>query len=99
MNYLLTLFNKERHLLEMEIDKATNLEQVVKLIHKRIDAIEQAYIGELNISQVRLASFFLETLRQSIAALAAANASQEVAPKRKRQRLQRKNFFPVFQYR
>ncbi|HIK27383.1 MAG: hypothetical protein N3E45_13470 [Oscillatoriaceae bacterium SKW80] len=76
MNNLLTLFNKERHLLEMEIDKATNLEQVVKLIHERIDAIERAYIGELNISQVRLASFFLETLRQSIAALAAANTIQ-----------------------
>ncbi len=83
MNTLLTLFNKERHLLEIEIDKATNLDRVVKLVHERIDAIERAYIGELNVSQVRLASFFLETLRQSIAAIAAANAIREVAPQTK----------------
>jgi hypothetical protein len=72
MKTLITLFGKERNQLETEIDKATNLEQVVQLVQSRLDNLERNYIGELSVAQVRLASFFLDTLRQSIATLTAA---------------------------
>lgn len=83
MKTLLTLFGKERNGLEKEIDKATSLDQVVKLVQNRIDNLERVYIGELNVSQVRLATFFLDTLRQSIATLTAANSTEVASPQTK----------------
>lgn len=79
MKTLLTLFSEERNQLQTEIDKTISVEQVVKLVQNRLDKFERIYISELNVAQVRLASFFLDTLRQSIATLAAANFIQ-VAP-------------------
>lgn len=76
MKTLITLFGKERNQLETEIDKATNLEQVVQLVQSRLDNLERNYIGELSVAQIRLASFFLDTLRQSIATLTAANETR-----------------------
>lgn len=80
MKTLLTLFSTGRNELETEIEKATTPEQVVKLVQSRIDGLEKSYIASLNVSQVRLASFFLETLRQSISTLTAANESQISQP-------------------
>lgn len=80
MKTLLTLFSTGRNELETEIEKATTPEQVVKLVQNRIDGLEKSYIASLNVSQVRLASFFLETLRQSISTLTAANESQISQP-------------------
>jgi hypothetical protein len=73
MKTLLTLFSKERSELQTAIDQAIRPEQVVKLVQNRLDNLEKSYIGELSVAQVRLASFFLETLRQSIGTLTAAN--------------------------
>ncbi|NEQ24235.1 MAG: hypothetical protein F6K28_34970 [Microcoleus sp. SIO2G3] len=81
MKTLLTLFSKERSKLETEIEKANNPEQVVKLVQNRLDDLERNYIGELSITQVRLASFFLDTLRQSIGTLTAANETRISQPK------------------
>ncbi|MBE9128002.1 MULTISPECIES: hypothetical protein [unclassified Coleofasciculus] len=80
MKTLLTLFSKERSELAKEIDKATSPEYVVKLVQKRLDNLEKNYIGELSVAQVRLASFFLDTLRQSAATLAAANETNISEP-------------------
>ena len=80
MKTLLTLFSNERSKLETEIDKANNPEQVVKLVQNRLDDLERNYIGELSIAQVRLASFFLDTLRQSIGTLTAANETRISQP-------------------
>lgn len=76
MKTLFTLFSKERSELETEIDKAANPEQVVKLVQSRLDNLERSYIGELNVAQVRMASFFLDTLRRSVATLTAANETK-----------------------
>ncbi|HEY9637036.1 MAG TPA: hypothetical protein V6D14_26790 [Coleofasciculaceae cyanobacterium] len=73
MKTLLTLFSKERSELQTAIDQAIRPEQVVKLVQNRLDNLEKSYIGELSVAQVRLASLFLETLRQSIGTLTAAN--------------------------
>ena len=73
MKTLLTLFGKERSELETEIDKATTLKQVIKLVQNRLDGIERNYIGELSVGQVRLVKFSLDTLRQSLATFTAAN--------------------------
>ncbi len=78
MKTLFTLFSKERSELETEIAKATNPEQVVKLVQNRLDNLEKSYIGGLSVAQVRLASFFLDTLRQSIGTLTAANETKLV---------------------
>lgn len=80
MKTLLTLFSTGRNELETEIEKATTPEQVVKLVQNRIDGLEKNYIASLNVSQVRLASFFLETLRQSISTLTAANETKISQP-------------------
>jgi hypothetical protein len=80
MKTLFTLFSKERNELETEIDKATSPEQVVKLVQHRLDGLEKSYIGGLNMTQVRLASFFLDTLRQSIGTLTAANETRISQP-------------------
>ncbi len=73
MKTLSTLFNNERQSLQKDIQKATSLEQVVKLVQNKLNNLEKNYIGELSISQVRQVAFFLETLRQSLATLTAAN--------------------------
>ncbi len=80
MKTLLTLFTKERSELETALDQATNPEQVVKLVQNRLDNLERSYIGDLSVTQVRLASFFLETLRHSIGALTAANETRVSEP-------------------
>lgn len=71
MKTLVTLFSKQRSELQAAIDKTTSPEQVVQLVQNRLDNLERNYIGELSIAQVRLASFFLDALRQSIATLGA----------------------------
>jgi hypothetical protein len=73
MQTLLTLFGKGRSELQTELDKATSLKQVVKLVQNRLDSLEKNYIGELSVTQVRLVSFFLDALRQSLSTLTAAN--------------------------
>ncbi|MEP0855007.1 hypothetical protein [Trichocoleus sp. DQ-U1] len=73
MKTLYTLFTKERSEVQTEIDKASSPEQVVKLVQKRLDNIQSSYVGELSVAQVRLASLFLDTLRQSLGTLTAAN--------------------------
>lgn len=73
MKTLVTLFSKERSELQAQIEKATSLEQVVKLVQNRLDTLEKSYIGELSVAQVRLASFFLDTLRQSVSTLTATH--------------------------
>ena len=80
MKTLLTLFGKERSELQTEIDKTTSPEQVVKLIQNRLDGLEKSYIGGLSVAQVRLASFFLDTVRQSIGTLTAANETKLSEP-------------------
>ncbi|MEH2403282.1 hypothetical protein [Nostoc sp.] len=76
MKTITSLFNEERNQLQTDIDNTTSIEQTVKLVQNRLDHLERIYIEKLNLAQVRLASFFLDTLRQSIATLAAANYSQ-----------------------
>ncbi|NET59193.1 MAG: hypothetical protein F6K47_24550 [Symploca sp. SIO2E6] len=73
MKTLLTLFSKERSELQTAIDQTTNPEQVVRLVQSRLDQIEKSYIGELSVAQIRLASFFLDAVRQSIGTLAGVN--------------------------
>lgn len=85
---LLTLFSEERNQLQAEIDQTTDVELVVKLVQNHIDRLERAYMSQLSVAQIRLASFFLELLQQSIATLAAAHPTpvappplQPIAPK------------------
>jgi hypothetical protein len=84
MKTISSLFSEERNQLQTEIDNTTNIEEIVKLVQNRLDNLERIYIEKLNLAQVRLASFFLDTLRQSIAAIAAANYSQ-IAPTEQKQ--------------
>jgi hypothetical protein len=79
MATLLTLFGKEQPELETELNKATSTDQVVKLVQNRLDHLEKIYMGQLNVAQVRLASLFLDTLRQSITTLSAANEIQLIS--------------------
>lgn len=76
MKTLLTLFSKGRSELQTEIDKATSLDAVVKLIQNRLDDLKTMYIGDLSVAQARLVLFFLDTLRQSVATLTAVNETQ-----------------------
>lgn len=80
MKTLFTLFSKERSELQTEIERASSPEQVVQLVQNRLDNLEKSYIGGLSVTQVRLASFFLDTLRQSIGALTAANETKLFEP-------------------
>lgn len=80
MKTLSTLFNNERQSLQKDLQKATSTEQVVKLVQNKLDNLEKNYIGELSISQVRQVAFFLETLRQSLATLTAANEKPPELP-------------------
>lgn len=73
MRTLSTLFGTERSELQTEINKATSLKQVIKVVQNRIDSLEKNYVGELSVTQVRLVKFFLETLRQSLSTLTAAD--------------------------
>jgi hypothetical protein len=75
---LSTLLNEERNHLETEIDNTTSIEQVVKLVQTKLDNLERIYIGQLNVAQIRLASIFLDTLRQSIGTLVAAKQTEVV---------------------
>ncbi|MEH1918770.1 hypothetical protein [Nostoc sp.] len=84
MKTITSLFSEERNQLQTDIDNTIGIEQIVKLVQNRLDNLERIYIEKLNLAQVRLASFFLDTLRQSIATLAAANYLQ-VAPNEQRQ--------------
>lgn len=84
MKTITSLFSEERNQLKTDIDNATNIEEIVKLVQNRLDNLERNYIEKLNLAQVRLASFFLDTLRQSIATLAAANYLQ-IAPTEQKQ--------------
>ncbi|MBN3880084.1 MULTISPECIES: hypothetical protein [unclassified Nostoc] len=84
MKTITSLFSEERNQLQTDIDNTIGIEQIVKLVQNRLDNLERIYIEKLNLAQVRLASFFLDTLRQSIATLAAANYLQ-VAPTEQRQ--------------
>ena len=84
MKTITSLFSEERNQLQTDIDNTTNIEEIVKLVQNRLDNLERIYIEKLNLAQVRLASFFLDTLRQSIATLAAANYAQ-IAPTEQRQ--------------
>ncbi|MEH1987861.1 hypothetical protein [Nostoc sp.] len=83
MKTITSLFSEERNQLQTDIDNTIGIEQIVKLVQNRLDNLERIYIEKLNLAQVRLASFFLDTLRQSIATLAAANYLQ-VAPTEQR---------------
>lgn len=76
MKKITTLFSEERNQLQIDIENTSSIEQVVKLVQSRLDNLERVYISELNLTQVRLASFFLDMLRQSIGTLAAANLAQ-----------------------
>lgn len=78
MQTLLTLFSKGRSELQTEVDQATNLKQVVKLVQNRLDSLEKTYVGELSVTQVRLVNFFLDALRQSLSTLATANETTVV---------------------
>jgi hypothetical protein len=77
MKTLSKLFNEERNQLQSEIDKATNIEQVVKLVQNRLDNLEKLYINQLNVAQIRLASFFMDVLRQSLVMLAATTIPEQ----------------------
>ncbi|WP_026733240.1 hypothetical protein [Fischerella sp. PCC 9605] len=94
MKKLFTLFSEERNQLQTEIEKATSVEQVVKLVQNQLDNLERIYISELNVAQIRLASFFLDTLRQSIATLAAAHQTQVTLPEQKQITNPATNFSP-----
>lgn len=76
MKTLLTLFSKGRSKLQAEIDRATSLDAVVKLVQNQLDDLKTMYIGDLSVAQARLALFFLDTLRQSVAILTAANETK-----------------------
>lgn len=76
MKTLLTLFSRGRSELQTEIDKATSLDAVVKLIQNRLDDLKTMYIGDLSVAQARLVLFFLDTLRQSVATLTAVKETQ-----------------------
>lgn len=81
MKKITTLFDEERNQLQIDIENAKSIDAVVKLVQNRLDNLERVYISELNLTQVRLAAFFLDMLRQSISNLAAANFSPMTATK------------------
>ncbi|MDZ8107834.1 MAG: hypothetical protein RM338_19745 [Nostoc sp. DedQUE12a] len=76
MKTISLLFSAERNQLQTDIDNASSIDEVIKLVQNQLDGLEKNYISELNIIQVRLASFFLDMLRQSIATLAATTFVQ-----------------------
>lgn len=94
MKTLLTLFSKERSELQTELDKATSLEEVVKLVQNRVDDLKTMYIGDLSVAQARLALFFLDTLRQSVATLIAAKETKVSCPQPQQMISQATRFSP-----
>lgn len=80
MKTLLTLFSEGRNELQSKLDKASSSEQVVQLVQNQIDALERIYISDQSIEQVRLFSYFLETLRQSITTIVAINQTRVLEP-------------------
>lgn len=76
MKTIVDIFNAERNQLQAEINNLGDVEDVVKLIQNRLDNLERIYISELNLTQVRLAAFFLDVLRQSITTLTAVKIAQ-----------------------
>ncbi|BAB72669.1 hypothetical protein ACN23B_03550 [Anabaena sp. FACHB-709] len=76
MKTITSLFSEESNQLQTEINNLSNIEDVVKLVQNKLDNIERIYISELNITQVRLAAFFLDVLRQSIPILGAVEIDQ-----------------------
>ncbi|WP_414752849.1 hypothetical protein [Anabaena sp. CCY 9910] len=76
MKTITSLFSEESNQLQTEINNLSNIEDVVKLVQNELDNLERIYISELNITQVRLAAFFLDVLRQSIPTLAAVEIAQ-----------------------
>jgi hypothetical protein len=66
-------FGKGRSELQTELDQATSLEQAVKLVQNRLDDLKTIYISDLECDSSASGSLFLDTLRQSIATLTAAN--------------------------
>ncbi|OUL21561.1 hypothetical protein BV378_26385 [Nostoc sp. RF31YmG] len=83
MKKITALFSEERNQLQTDIENTSSIEQIVKLVQNRLDNLERIYISELNLTQVRLAAFFLDMLRQSIGTLAAANLAQIVPTQQK----------------
>jgi hypothetical protein len=94
MKTLFTLFSKERSALQTQIEQATSPQQVVKLVQNQLDNLERNYTGQLNMAQVRLASFFLETLRQSISTLTAANETKVSESESEQTTNQAKKIYP-----
>ncbi len=94
MQTLLTLFSRRRSELQTELDQAASLEQVVKLVQNRLDSLEKTYIGELSVTQVRLVNFFLDTLRQSLSTLTAANETRSADLEPEQVVTQAKKFSP-----
>ncbi|MGF1482287.1 MAG: hypothetical protein ACFB4I_22875 [Cyanophyceae cyanobacterium] len=80
MKTLLTQFSEERPQLQSEIDRTTDVEQVIKLVQNQLDRLERTYISQLSVAQIRLASFSLELLQQAIATLAAAHPTAIAPP-------------------
>ncbi|BCL36592.1 hypothetical protein [Nostoc sp. MS1] len=76
MKTIVAIFSEERNQLQTDINNLDNVEDVVKVIQKRLDNIESSYIKELNVTQVRLAAFFLDVLRQSIVNITAVKIAQ-----------------------
>lgn len=81
MKKITTLFSEERNQLQIDIENSKSIDAVVKIVQNRLDNLERVYISELNLTQVRLAAFFLDMLRQSISNLAAANFAPMTATK------------------
>ena len=54
MQTLSTLFGKERSKLQTELDEATSLKQVVKLVQSRVNNLEKTYIGELGVKVAKM---------------------------------------------
>ncbi len=92
MKTLLALFSEGRNELQSKLDKASSAEQVVQLVQNQLDAIERIYISDLSVAQVRLVSYFLETLRQSITTIIAINQTRVLEPPQEEIYDQRRHF-------
>lgn len=81
MKKLSTLFDEGRSELQQQIEKATNREQLVKLLQDRFDDLEKVYIGDLSVAQARLAASFSDTLQQFVVILTAVNETRVSEPR------------------
>jgi len=73
MKTLFTLFAEGRADLQAAVEQASNLDEVVKLIHQRLHRLQTTYLNQLSVAQARLAASFLEVLRIAFTSLMAAN--------------------------